>query len=621
MYNDEELMNKARDFLRDSSSHFKTQQVRMDQDLQRYSGNFWSEDLIKEWGRSDRPKEVFNLWKVFINAIASPFSLSPYHIELEDKSTKELDDLQKSINAFEHNSDTKNHIIEWLSNTAVVGQGVATVSIIDKSKDEQEIRLELIDDMSCVALDPAINTTSGSDAEMGAIVNWMSLVKAKRLYGEDVVSTSYPQILPPMCDIGDQWAAKANMIQVVNFYYKDTDGKVVFSQICGLKVIKHEKMPYTTIPIIRMTGYKVKDVKRANDYIGVVRATQSLQLGANIGYSTLMERMNRSPKGNFLMPVGAIEGLEKYYQIAGSRESLLYLYNGNIAPTPIKESFETGDLVNTISQCTTLMSNVLGIPITGINGLNLTDKTATEVLVQQTNSQSNVSCFYTSAYEAIRTLGRILIELYGFNADATDFSLQNGPDVITRNAKKRQELSLLVTLLPDNMKPIVAKYMADTLDDTMADSLAKDIVANMDPNTKLVSDTDMDPNAVHILNGMKNALDQSMQELSKTKVENEELKKQLDALNLQVLNMKGQQELDWKKFQVSEQNKVRLEEAKILAQGVQIDNKAKADADKTMLEGEKLALEADKISKDAAAKALDAINKEEQNAFIPYSAG
>jgi len=618
MYSDNELMEKARTFLRESSSHYKTQQVRMDQDLQRFSGNFWSKELISEWGRADRPKEVFNLWKVFCNAIASPFSLSPYHIELEDKSDKERENLQKTINAFEHNSDTKNHIIEWLSNTAVVGQGVATISIIDKTEDRQEVMLELIDDMSCVALDPCINTTSGSDAEMGAIVNYIGLEKAKRLYGEDVVGMSFPSTLPPMCDIGSQWAAKENQVQLVNFYYKDTDGKVVFAQICGLKVIKHKKMPYTTIPIVRMTGYKVKDESHKTDYIGVVRATWSLQLGANIGYSTLMERMNRSPKGNFLMPVGAIEGLEKYYQIAGSKESLLYLYNGTVAPTPIKESFETADLVNTISQCTTLMSNVLGIPITGINGLNLQDKTATEVLVQQTNSQSNVSCFYTSAYEAIRTVGRILIELYGFDAEMTDFSLQNGPDVITRNAKKRQELTMLNTLLPENMKPIVAKYMADTLDDTMAADLAKDIVANMDPNTKLVSDTDMDPNAVHILNGMKNALDQTVQELSKSKQENLELKKQLDAMNLQILNMKGQQELDWKKFQISEQNKVRLEEAKVMAQGIQIDNKAKTDADKTMLEGERLALEADKIRKDAAAKALDALNKEESNATLPY---
>ena len=616
MYSDQELMEKARTFLRESSSYYKTQQVRMDQDLQRYSGNFWSKELISEWGRDGRPKEVFNLWKVFCNAIASPFSLSPYHIELEDKSDKEREDLQKTINAFEHNSDTKNHIIEWLSNTTVVGQGVATISIIDKSEDRQEVKLELIDDMSCVALDPFINTTSGCDAEMGAIVNYIGLEKAKRLYGDDVVGMSFPNTLPPMCDIGEQWEARENQVQLVNFYYKDTDGKVVFAQICGLKVIKHEKMPYTTIPIVRMTGYKVKDASHKTDYIGVVRATWSLQLGANIGYSTLMERMNRSPKGNFLMPVGAIEGLEKYYQIAGSKESLLYLYNGNVAPTPIKESFETADLVNTIGQCTTLMSNVLGIPVTGIEGLNLQDKTATEVLVQQTNSQSNASCFYTSAYEAIRTVGRILIELYGFDAEMTDFSLQNGPDVITRNAKKRQELNMLNTLMPENMKPIVAKYMADTLDDTMAADLAKDIVANMDPSTKLVSDTDMDPNAVHIMNGMKNALDQTVEELSKSKQENLELKKQLDAMNIQILNMKSQQELDWKKFQISEQNRMRLEEAKVMAQGVQIDNKAKADADKTMLEGEKLALEADKIRKDAAAKALDALNKEEPNAFV-----
>lgn len=599
MIKDSELMTRCQKFLKDSSSFYSTQQVRIEQDVQMYSGNFWTEERKKEYYRTERPCEMWNLWKVFVNAISSPYSSSPYHIELEDKSSEELEQLQESINGFESANDVKNNIIQWLNDAAVSGQSVATISIIDKSETEQEIKLELIDDMNCVALDPSIKTTSGADAEEGAIVNYISLAKAKRLYGDDVVGMDFPATVPIMCDIGSQWQIRANEVPLVNYYYKDDDGSVVFSQLCGNKIIKHVKMPYTIIPIIRITGYKVRSTDRKTDYIGVVRSTLSLQLGANIGYSTLIERMNRSPKGNFLMPVGAIEGLEEYYKIAGSRESLLYLYNGTVPPTPIVESFQTADLAQTVDKSAQLMSNVLGIPLTGINGLNFDNKTATEVLVQQTNAQSNVSCFYTATYEAIRTLGRILIELNGFDGENTVFKLENGPDIITRNAKKRQELSLLLTMVPENLKPLIAIRMAETLDDTMAKGLADDITANLDPNLKIVSEGEEDPNAIHVLNGMKAAMDQTMEELAKTKQAALELKQQNQVLQLQMMNMKSQQQLDMQKFLIDQQNKMSIEQAKLMTQGIKVDNDAKAQEAKALNDAEKIDLERDKMVAEA----------------------
>lgn len=589
-----ELLEKATKFLNASHAFYSTQQVRMSNDIALYSDEtFWNETLIKEWNRQDRPHLTWNLWSLFVNAISSPYTASPYHIELEDKNDEVARTVQEQIDAFESNEDSKNKINEWLANTAITGQGFATISIIDRNDDQQEICLELIDDPTCVALDPSINTRNGEDAEMGAIINFINIEKAKRLYGDEIVGMDYPRTMPPLANAGG-WKATETTIPVINFYFKNEEGNVVFSKLCGNKVIEQKQMPYKIIPILRMTGYKVMDAARKIDYIGVVRKTYSLQLGANIGYSTLLERMNRSPKGNFLMPVGAIEGLEQYYKIAGTKESLLYLYNGTVPPTPIKESYETADLSETVSKSLELMSSVLGIPLTGVNGVNFTEQTATQVLVQQTNSQSNVSNFYSSAYIAIRMLGRILIDLYGGDSDAMVFSLQNGPDVITTNSKKRQELSLMSSLLPDNMKPVIAYHMSKTFDDTVGQDLSKDILANMDPSLKVVSDSDMDPNAIHIMNGMKQTLDQTMEQLTLAKQQTVEQQKQIDTLTMQLTNLKAQRELDWQKFMISHQDDVRLKEAALMLDGKTIDNKAKAESTKAMLEGEKVALDAQK---------------------------
>lgn len=594
---DEEVIERAVEFLKASSDHYKVMTDRKDRDMDMYSGTFWDTDTIKAWHRQKRSQEQWNCWRVFVHSISSPFSNSSWHTELESKKDRDEEDIQESINDFEADNDNKSCSINCLTNTAITGVGAMAFSIIDKSEEEQELKLENVEDISMVAFDPSITTTSGRDAEEGALINYISLRKAKRVYGEDIVGLNFPRIAPPICNCASQWPLRANAIQVVNYYYKESDGKVVLAQICGNKVVKHVVMPIDIIPIIRMTGYKIKTEDRKTDYIGVVRATYSLQLGANIGYSTLLERMNRNPKANFLMPVAAVTDLEKYYQIAGSDESALLLYNGSVAPTPIIESYQTQDLQQTINESMNLMSQVLGIPLTGINGIQFSDKTATEVLVQQSNSQSNVSCFYMSAYEAMKTVGKILIQLITRGKDLK-FSLQNGPDVITRNAKKRQELSIIAGLLPENMKPIIAKYLADTLDDTYAKDIGDEIVANMDPSIKLIHHGEEDPNAVHVMKQMQDVLNKTMEELEASKAQNKDLQSQLDILNMQVLNNKQNYALDLQKHQ----DDVRLKEAELQLQGVKIDNAQVNEENKHQLDTEKVILDAQKSKMDILAK-------------------
>jgi len=449
-----------------------------------------------------------------------------------------------------------------------------------------------------VAFDPSITTTSGSDAEEGAIINYVSIKKAKRLYGDDIVGIDFPRSCPAVCRAGEQWPLKDRSIQVINYYFKDSDGKVIFTKICGNKVIENAKLPTTIIPIIRKTGYKVKTADKKTDYIGVVRATYSLQLGANIGYSTLLERMNRNPKANFLMPVSAVTDLEKYYEISGSDASALLLYNGTIPPTPIVENYETADLVNTINQAMTLMSQVLGIPLSGIEGINFGDKTATEVLVQQTNSQSNVSCFYRSAYEAMRTVGRIIIQLLN-NGEDLEFSLQNGPDVITRNAKKRQLLAVMSGMVPDNMKPILAKHLSETLEDAFTNDLTSDIIANMDTSLKLTNPEKEDAYALHVMKQMQAASEDLMTKLDEQMQINSSLQEELKTANMALMSAKDQQVLDFQKFMVQHKDDVRLKEADLSLKGLNIDNQAKKDSDKTMLEAQKLALNAAKDLEEA----------------------
>jgi anion-transporting ArsA/GET3 family ATPase len=139
--------------------------------------------------------------------------------------------------------------------------------------------------------------------------------------------------------------------------------------------------------------------------------------------------------------------------------------------------------------------------------------------------------------------------------------------------KQRQELTALGTIMPDTMKPIIAKYFADTLKNDLGDELSRNIVANLPQDVKFISDN-QDPAAIHELNQMKAAMEDTMNELDKMKAENEELKYQLNATQLSLMNNREQRELDFAKFQVTEQDKMNIEMAKLQQNGVKIDNEA-----------------------------------------------
>ena len=194
-----------------------------------------------------------------------------------------------------------------------------------------------------------------------------------------------------------------------------------------------------------------------------------------------------------------------------------------------------------------------------------------------------------------------------FGVPGITFKLMKGPDVITKAMRQRQELTMIGGMLPEAMKPLLAKYMSETINDEMGKKLSADITANMPPNINLVAEQpDADPNAIHVLNQMKATMDQMMGELTKLKQENMDLTNQNQAMSLQLMNAKSQRDLDWRKFQVSEQNKMAVETAKLESEGIKLNNEAKADADKAMLEGEKLELERRKTVNDSIKSSIQA---------------
>lgn len=595
-----DIIEQCSAFLSKSSRRFASTLMRATKDLRRYSGNFWDDDFKKAY-RSGKNRTYLSLnnWNVMCNAIASPMSASPWHTELKNKEG-EYKDIQEFIDQLEARNDYKSAVNDAFRKAVLTGYGFLVISTdIDEFTGEPTIVVESVKNLQSVAMDPSCMTCNGSDAEEGAVVNYISVKKARRLYGDDIAPLDYPSSQPALSLNGmNQWAVQPDQLAIVSYYVK-TDNGVMFYKICGNKIVQQAELPIKYIPIVRLAGNEIYEEKSIN-YNGIIQQTMHLELGANIAYSTLIERCGRSTKANYLINVDAVDGLEKYYANADSEDAMLVMWKGEHQPVPLVEQFQTGDLQAVITTTRTLMEDVVGIPLTGIPD-SAPEKTATEILRQQTSKESNTASYYNNAFTACQMMGKIFIELITGGQDMR-FTLENGPSVITRQLKARQELTALGSVCPEEMKGILAVYFARTLEDDVGEAMTRNLIANLPREVTFLDDkSELDPTSLHQLEQMKQTLDETMLQLDQTVAQNQDLQKQLDAAQLSLMENREQRALDWDKFRVGEQNKMALEIAKLQQSG-EVDS-------------QKLALDAAKIFTDAERDQMKARNESDKLMF------
>ena len=553
----EEIIESCRQFLQKSSNRYSNEVNKQISDLEAFNGLFWTDEVKKQYFRTAKKKYClhFSDWSVLANAIVSPYTQSPWHIELSNRLG--VEDIQESINQLEADNDIKFELKKALTRAVVSGAGyVVVTTVADEITGEPKITCEFVQRQGSVALDPMIEKVDCSDAEEGAIVNYISLSKAKRMYGDDVVPYKYPDNQPKMNFNGiEQWPNLEDCLQIVSYYKKNENGTVDYYKICGNYVVEQFELPIKIIPIIRFGGYEKyngSDVK----YAGIVDKTWSLQLGLNIAYSTLMERANRTIKANIIMSTEAGKNLDPYYEKKEDEDGSIIMYNqGADTPQVITEQFQTGDLTQVIENTRNLIADVIGIPLAGI--LGNTEQTATEILIQNNNKESNVSVFYDNAYKANRTIGRVILEM--LTGNDIPFELENGPDIITNNLKHRQELNAIAQLMPPEMQSIVAVHMCNTVDSDFVEGVKADIIANLGQNIKLVSEQPSDPVAIQQLEQMKQTLDATMQQLEMLDNENKQLKLEAQSMALQLQNSKERNIIDLTKHQ----DNMAIQEAKL----------------------------------------------------------
>lgn len=606
---DEARYSEMRDFLKDSSDKYSWDIERARSDLLFYSGSQWDEELIRTFKRSKRINYKMSELPKYVQAIKSNASKSPFHNEVtsnDPKSDKaKVEELQGAVNVIEADSDYKDSMLEMLEMGIVTGGGPVCVSTEEDDGGNTRPVVEFIRDFSTVAFDPNCQKYDMSDAESGAIVSWMPKKKAKRLYGEEIAEIKDSEV-----NYGKQWTVQKNCVPCVS-YYEKVDNGVQFTFFVGKYIVQDAVLPIDRIPIFKLSGYPVF---RNNQFVtvGIVDRVREVQIGNNLAYSSMLERLNRSVKAGYIATAESLEGLEKNISKLSDGDVPLFLYKeGCTEPKPITESFQVADLTAVMAASQTMMSAVIGIPQQGVNGIQNVNNTATEALLQQQNSESNVDVFYRSLERVSKHIGEVILQIL-LNSPKVPYLVKqvNGPAVVTRNAKRRIDLTTLAGIVPDNIKPLIAHYYAESLDDTVGKEVSADIVANLDPNVKLVKESE-DPVALHQLNQAKGMIDNLMQELQKAQQTVAQLQKENETLNISMLDNREARQLDLAKTIMQQEHDAAIKKAELEIKSAEVAAKYETEANKIRVEAAQVYTDAvnenNRIIEEAAGKTPDVV--------------
>jgi hypothetical protein len=596
-----DIIEKCRKFLKRASDRWCSDIDDQELALEVAGGNFWGVgDNKKRWAILDKdgkdliPTIPYNNISPQVNAIASPFSRSPFHINVVDKTEQTGGKvLQDAIVKIESSNNAKNVYqraftrgVTCAAGYIVVGTSLADGKVVPS--------VEFIADQKQVAIDPDCIDPSGCDAEEGAIISYISVTKAKREYGDDIVPMDYPSGQPRMSFAGiTAWQDKTDKVQLVRYFRKVTkefpdpqNGVTVkktfvrMHTICGEREVREPVDLMTDIiPIVRFAGYTDYDSEYGQVYTGYVQKMMPQIEQMSLALTMQALRMRRCSNVRGVVGKSATEGCEEYFTDFEKGSAMWLTWNDKAGATPpqlVNDSFNTADITAALQEGRQTMQECTGV---NLAGLDTTQRTAYEIMQQQINSESNVQELYIHAEAACHALGRIMLGILN-NGDVPEFTLEGGPNVITAKMKTRSEIQAIAEMADPAHKELCAIRLAETIDSDVAKDLAQDLKANTE--LKLTEGQDVGT-MMNVAEKLKKQLDEAMEKLEQAQAEKQELERRNYELELAQQNMKSQQVLQNIQFQ----QQMKLREAELAAKNATAAAKIAADERKLAIDAQK----------------------------------
>jgi hypothetical protein len=538
---DKTVIDRFKKFGKTASDKFDKVITRLKIERAFASGYQWDDDDRSHRG-DNRAELTFNVSGNQVNAVVNPFLQKPYKVcytSLVQTPTDLVDKLNLSYQKLDAQDDTKTAKELGIRSMATAGYGYLYVTTdLDENK-KPVIKIYPIEDAALVIPDPDSVQVDGSDSSRMAIVEYMSKSKAKSLYGEDVVETSYTGLQCLVSDFGKTWKSPEDYLTLVTFYeMTESRNACIISKMIGNKVISSVTLQISHIPIVTFKGEISYDKDGKTEYVGLIHKIVDGQKVLNYAESQLVERLANAPVPVMSVPKEGLEGNIDYYKNINRRLNPVVPYKEYSAdgkklspPSRVDNSFPTSDITEVIGNQKSVLTEVSGLPLSGL--VESADKeTATSVLLRSKSTVNNISHYLSHAKQSMKFLGTLLMEFYKVLLPDTviDTSLiavtvNEGPEALFNSEEAKTKLIAIAGFLPENMKSIIA-YQLCKLDVNPDVQKAGEMLKQLLP-PQVFSD-----------NGQLMAMQQQMADMQAKMTEVLQAKdKQINDLNMQVMNL------------------------------------------------------------------------------------
>lgn len=639
---DIKIIESFRKFAKESSDFYGDELKRRKSDREYAGGGSaqWSENDRNNRG-SERSELTVPLLDKYINAVVNPFARSPYSISIKPKDQSLVNiasALEAKIKEIENDCDADSSKTNAIRDAVTAGRGY--VYITNDFKDEtsedetQTIKICLIDDANNVIPDPFDKTNDGSKAEQMAVLEYYKKDRAKELFGDDIVNDRNGNP-PAVSDFGSSWNTPEDSLAMVTYFrikkivtqrYKDnktgnvvndTKGNIknftslkpivkksveVYKMI-GDKIVFATELDMPYIPIVPFNGQSLTRNNKKT-CVGIVNNAKALQGNINRVHSLVRERLDRAPKNVALIDDRALDGHELEFAEIDKNLNPTLSYNGwdednkQSIPAPIISQYSSNmqDLISVEQILKQTMSDVIGMPQTGLVGSHGANETAEAVKQQIQSAESNLSHYFDNARSSTKQIGKILLwmikiiapEEIGveFNPNDFDVTTDEGPRLITTREAERKGLESALAFVPDVQRAAVLPLLIKTFDFKDSEKVSDILYATMDPNIKSMLESQErgeDPEAIKVLNEMQATIDEQSKQLDQFMNQISMLQNQI-VMNTEAAKIEAQAKVLTQ--DMSNQNKLQVEIMKQESADARLNKELLADAEKNRIEQE-----------------------------------
>ena len=452
MLNIEEAIDAWKKFEARANTKRTTQIDRVKEDRTFLSGEQWDNDDLNviDNTRSSIRKTV-NILGNSVNSTVNVYASYPY------KFYSPNDEIDRACDAFLRSGSNGRAPYDALYNNVAFGlayMAIGSEQVMDPQTGElvDVPALYNVDKIENVYWDPDSVEMDGHDAMEAAIVEYRSKEWVRAKYGNEWAPEKGVRAIVNTTD-----NKSVDTMAIVTYYRMNNNQCEIYRMLNQYFIDEPVTLEIDRIPVFPVYGERVW----VNDQViwqGIVRKGRPIQKLINYGFTQLCERMAQAPKNAFIAEAEAIEGYVEGYRNFNKNNNPILLYNRwsadhkieYNAPTRVDNRVQFDDITAIIGSNLELLSTITGVDAKGIMNGDTPEKTATEVLSGERQTQCTIRHFYANLRDTFKSVGETVIQLLGMGKVVLD--VIQGPENSIQLQVARQELMSLMQIVPEDKR-------------------------------------------------------------------------------------------------------------------------------------------------------------------------